>query len=222
MLQRMPDWAAGEKVLPMMELIATIALAAPGADGRYRGRIAESAIETWLKCARAHRTMLVLNLQPGRATFLDEVTHYERWLREPDVGLALDPEWAVGPEQVPGKVFGHTTGDEINEVAQWLSRVVRQHDLPQKPLIYHILRPSIISDEAALTSHPGIALVKSVDGIGGAADKEQTYREVMRGTPATAHAGFKLFFQEDAAQGPLMTPSQVLALVPRPDYVVYE
>jgi hypothetical protein len=36
------------------------------------------------------------------------------------------------------------------------------------------------------------------------------------------HAGFKLFFDEDAERGPLMTPRQVLALHPKPEYVMYE
>jgi hypothetical protein len=36
------------------------------------------------------------------------------------------------------------------------------------------------------------------------------------------HAGFKLFFDEDTRHGPLMTPKQVLALRPKPEYVLYE
>jgi hypothetical protein len=36
------------------------------------------------------------------------------------------------------------------------------------------------------------------------------------------HAGFKLFYDEDTRSGPLMDPAQVLALVPQPDYVLYE
>src|SRR5262249_42784513 len=37
------------------------------------------------------------------------------------------------------------------------------------------------------------------------------------------HAGFKLFFDEDVAKHHrLMTPTQVLALAPRPEYVMYE
>jgi hypothetical protein len=35
--------------------------------------------------------------------------------------------------------------------------------------------------------------------------------------------GFKLFYEEDvAAGGPLMTPDEVLALQPTPEYVLYE
>jgi hypothetical protein len=37
------------------------------------------------------------------------------------------------------------------------------------------------------------------------------------------HAGFKLFFTEDTKAGhQLMTPRQVLALRPQPEYVMYE
>jgi hypothetical protein len=36
------------------------------------------------------------------------------------------------------------------------------------------------------------------------------------------HTGFKLFFVEDARSGPLMRPSEVLALRPSPSYVLYE
>ena len=37
----------------------------------------------------------------------------ERWLREPDVGLALDPEWRVGPGEVPGQVIGSADPREL-------------------------------------------------------------------------------------------------------------
>jgi hypothetical protein len=36
------------------------------------------------------------------------------------------------------------------------------------------------------------------------------------------HAGFTLFYDEDTRSGPLMTPAEVLALVPQPEYVLYE
>jgi hypothetical protein len=37
------------------------------------------------------------------------------------------------------------------------------------------------------------------------------------------HPGFKLFFDEDQRNGgTLMAPSEVLALLPQPEYVMYE
>jgi hypothetical protein len=47
----------------------------------------------------------VLDIQPGRGDFLTEVRRYERFLREPDVGLALDAEWSMRAGQVPGETI---------------------------------------------------------------------------------------------------------------------
>ncbi len=222
MERRAEPYAAGRDVLPVLEVIATIVQAAPGRDGTYRTRISDDQIAVYLKAARKGKALLLLNIQPGRADFLDEAKAYRRWLNEPDVGLALDPEWAMGPGQVPGGTFGRTTGRELDGVAAYLSEVVAAGDLPEKVLVYHQLARSIVQQESGLGRHRGVALVKSVDGIGVAADKVATYRAVNETTPDHVHAGFKLFYTEDAEAGPLMTPKQVLALKPRPEYVLYE
>ena len=45
----------------------------------------------------------------------------------------------------------------------------------------------------------------------------------MKNLVTPVHAGFKLFFDEDTANGgKLMTPGEVLALKPEPEYVMYE
>jgi hypothetical protein len=120
------------------------------------------------------------------------------------------------------KVFGHTTGKQIDAVAGYLSGVVAKHDLPEKVLVYHQLAPEIVRSEQDLKPHEGVVIVKSVDGIGSRAMKEDTYRRLTRSLPKGVHAGFKLFYDEDRQHGKLMTPSQVLALHPRPEYILYE
>lgn len=212
----------GRTVLPVFELITVIAHDSPAADGLYRTHEPDDVITAYLDAARRHGALLLLNVQPGRAGFLDEVTRLEPWLSEPDVGLALDPEWAVGPDEVPGDVFGSTTGAELDSVAAYLSALVTEHDLPEKVMVFHQLHASVVADEAALRPHPGVVTVKSVDGIGSRADKERTWTTLMGTKPPHVAAGFKLFFDEDAERGPLMTPAEVLALVPTPDYVLYE
>lgn len=223
----MEKWAAtyahGRLGLPVFELITVIAQRYPGHDGLYRVRTGDEVIAAYLAAARRHRGLLLLNVQPGRATFLDEVRSLDRWLREPDVGLALDPEWAVGPGQVPGRVFGRTTGTVLDGVAAHVSRTVQQLDLPEKAMVVHQLAPRVIRDLTALRPHPGVVPVKSVDGIGPPAAKVATWRGLTHDLPDGVHAGFKLFFEEDVEGGsPLMTPAQVLDLRPTPEYVLYE
>jgi hypothetical protein len=215
-------YAGGRSVLPVLELVTTVAHAAAGKDGLFRSRQPDEVIVSYLAAARRHKGLLLLNIQPGRARFIDEVRAYEKWLREPDVGLALDPEWAVGPGQIPGRVFGRTSGAELDEVARYVASLVAAGNLPEKVVLYHQLHLSIVRGESALRQHPGVVLIKSVDGIGSPGQKAGTWRTLVRATPKGVHLGFKLFYVEDREFGPLMTPAQVLALKPTPEYVLYE
>jgi hypothetical protein len=205
-------------VLPAMELIATIAQAAPGRAGLYRLRQQPAVIDRYLAAARRMRALLVLDVQPGRSDFPSEVRALERWLREPDVSLALDPEWHVGPDQVPGKTIGSTNAATVNSVARWLEGIVRRGRLPQKLLVVHQFTPNMIGDRERLAARPGVALTVNVDGFGGRAVKIAKYREFAR-RGDTIRDGIKLFYKEDTD---LLSPGAALDLLPRPDLVVYE
>jgi hypothetical protein len=213
----------GRPVTPVVELIATTVHRSPGPDGMYRSRCGDETVRQYLDAARAMKGLLLLDIQPGRADFLPEVQAYERWLTEPDVGVALDPEWAVEQGVVPGKKFGRTTGGELDEVARYLGNLTVTHGLPTKVMVYHQVAASVVRDEQLLHPHPGVSIVKVVDGIGSAAAKKATWKTLMTTKPAHARAGFKLFFDEDTRRGAaLMTPAEVMALTPAPAYVVYE
>lgn len=216
------DLAGDRKVMPVLELIAVVVQGAPGADGMHRTRTSDEIIGEYLEAARRHKGMLLLNVQPGRASMAEEVRALEKWLVEPDVGVALDPEWDITADQLPGAAYGHTTGEEIDEIATYLDGLVEENNLPQKPLVFHQVAPGVVSDVAAIGEYPGVEVIRSVDGIGAPHSKIETYDLLMKDQPPSVHAGFKLFFEEDAALGPLMTPSEVLALTPQPEYVLYE
>ena len=215
-------YGAGRPVLPVFELIATIANPFPGPAGTFNAPASDETVQAYLDAARAAGAILLLGVQPGTEDFLPAVQRYERWLKEPDVGLALDPEWAVDQGEVPGEVFGSTTGAELDAVAAYLDGLVTAGRLPQKVLVYHQLHVDIVRDEQLLTDRPTVALVKSIDGIGAAPDKVGTYQRIVATLPPFVHTGFKLFYEEDVRSGPLMTPEEVLALVPQPEYVLYE
>lgn len=220
--KRAGAFASGRKPQPVLELLTTIVQGSAGRDGKWRTRLSDKVIQQHLDAARRHKAILLLGIQPGRATFLEEVKAYGKWLQQPDVGLALDPEWAMQPGQVPMRTFGHTTGREINEVTAWVGSLVARRQLPEKVIVVHELAPNIIRSEELIKSRKGVALIKSVDGIGSRAMKEDTWRKLTTKLPKGMRVGFKLFFEEDAEFGPLMTPAQVLALKPTVDYVLYE
>jgi hypothetical protein len=210
--------AYGRAVLPAFELIATVATSSPGTDGMYRTRQSAAVVEQYLRAARAAHALLILDVQPGRSDFMREVQVYDRFLHEPDVSLALDPEWKLGPGQLPGQVIGSTDAATVNAVSAYLSGVVTQAQLPQKLLIVH----QFVNDEIRLrpqvTSRPGLALTFNIDGFGDRPNKVSKYTLLTAGLPTLYH-GFKLFYTQDVH---LMSPGGVMRLFPRPDLIVYQ
>ncbi len=203
-------------VLPAFELIAVIAADAPGDDDLYRTRQDDAVIGRYLEAARATDAILVLDIQPGRADFLTEAKALERWLREPDVGLALDPEWRMGPGEIPGQAIGSVDAEEVNAVSAYLSDLAREENLPEKLLAVHRFTDDMIERPEILETPARVALTLNADGFGTKAEKLAKYEDLV---PRRFRAGFKLFYTEDTG---LMTPREILALRPQPDLVVYE
>ncbi|HZU84905.1 MAG TPA: hypothetical protein VE987_18365 [Polyangiaceae bacterium] len=220
---RAAAYADERKILLVFELIAVVVQGWPGPDGKYRRRVDDSVVDGYLRAARQSRALLLLNIQPGQSDFLTEVKTFEKYLHEPDVGVALDPEWAMKPKQRPGQFYGQTTGAALNDVAAYLSGIVEQDDLPEKVLVFHEVIREVVKDESIVAPAPGVVIVKSVDGLGPVHAKIATYGNLMEVKAAGVHPGFKLFFDEDTRNGSrLMTAKEVLALSPKPEYVMYE
>ncbi|UJA20795.1 hypothetical protein HJD18_11635 [Thermoleophilia bacterium SCSIO 60948] len=206
-------------VMPFMELISTVAAADPGLDGLYRNHVPDRVIDDYLTAAREIDALLVLDIQPGQADFVDEVRRIVPYLRQPDVGLALDPEWHMQPGEVPGQTIGSVDADDVNRVQAMLARIVEQENLPQKPLIVHQFTADMIVGKERLREYPGVALVLNIDGFGTRDEKVAKYHELKTREDSEFFTGFKLFYREDVG---LMSAEQVLGLRPPPDLVLYE
>lgn len=206
-------------VLLCLELIVTVAAAAPGDDGKYRIRAPEKTIDRYLRAARKAGAVLLLDVQPGTATFPEEVRRLKKWLVQPDVGLALDPEWRIQPGQVPGQVIGSVSAEEVNQVSIDLAALVKERNLPEKLFVIHQFTNDMVRDKPNVAIRPGLATVFNVDGFGLPAAKISKYSEFTRSTPKGAHDGFKVFFREDTNR---MRPAAVMALQPPPDIIEYE
>ena len=205
-------------VQPAMELLAVVANAHPGDDGLYRRRESNAVIRRYLKAARKVKAILILDIQPGRADFFEETTRLRRWLKEPDVHLALDPEWRVVEGQVPGQVIGSVDAREVNAVTAWLEQLIVKENLPHKLVVIHQFTGDMIQGRDRLKPRERVQTILNADGFGGREVKIAKYKDFTRGKSAF-HDGFKLFYKEDLN---LMRPRQVIGLRPSPDFVVYE
>jgi hypothetical protein len=208
-------------VQPAFEIIATVASSAAGPDGNYSAEAAPEDLRPWVEAAGEAGIHVLLDLQPGRTDFLTQAERYRSLLELPHVGLALDPEWRLGPDGVHLVEVGSVGVDEVNRVAGWLADLTREHALPQKLFVVHQFRPAMLPERERLdTSRDELAMLIHVDGQGSQGDKQATWRTIRQGAPDGVTWGWKNFLDEDQ---PVLTPEQTVAQVdPRPELVTYQ
>ncbi len=207
----------GERIQSVYELIVTVADPIPGPDGDYSHDIAADHVRDYIDAAHRNGALVVLDLQPGRSDFLKVARRWAWALKDPWVGLALDPEWRMGPRQVPGRAIGSVTAAEVNRVSAWLSGRVERQRLPEKPFLLHQFRGTMIGSIQRVEQRPGLAMVQHADGFGTQAQKLATYHAIAR--PGQFAMGFKLFYDEDVHR---FTPARVRRIRPAIRFVSYQ
>jgi hypothetical protein len=229
MLQRLDEevaaWQRADPhtpVRPALHLITVMAAGDPGPDGLYRIRQPARRIEQVLELAQRRNALVFLDIQPGRSTVQAELPRLARWLAKPNVHLALDPEWAMGPDDVPGRRIGSMSAAEVNYAIDFLADLVEEHRLPPKVLVVHRFTQGMIRDARDIRTDPRVQVVIHMDGWGPPAQKIRTYRDFVV-PEATQFTGFKLFYRHDQRPGSrMLTPEEILELRPVPFYIQYQ
>ena len=211
----------GSKVIPTFEMIASVASAGATDDGDYSFEWPAETFRPWVDFAAENDMYVMLDLQSGREDFLGQAVQYQELLLEPHVGLALDPEWRLGPDQVHLDQVGTVQAAEINEVVDWLADLVRDNGLPQKMMIVHQFRTTMIQNRQDIVERSEIQMIIQMDGDGTEAQKDATWQQLLRGADAVHWAwGWKNFFDEDEPGPP--SPESTMGKVPSPVYVSYQ
>ena len=213
--------ADGLIILPTFEIIATVAAGDAGNDGDFSNEMPIDLLRSWVDFAGANGMYVLLDLQPGRSDFLSQARLYEELLLEPHVGLAIDPEWRLGPDEFHLEQIGSVEAAEVNEVVRWLAALTRDHALPQKMLLLHQFQDEMLPNRDQIEAPPELALVIQMDGLGTIPEKNTSWAR----TTATWEVdqfeyGWKNFFDEDIP-GPL-GPQDILQLVPSTVYISFQ
>ena len=213
--------ADGLLVVPSFEIIVTVAAADAGSDGNYSNEMPLDILQPWIDVAAEQGLYVLLDLQPGQSDFLAQAKLYEDFLKLPNVGLALDPEWRLGPNELPLRQIGHVSAEEVNSVVEWLAALVRDNHLPQKMLLLHQFRFSMLENRELIETPSELATVIQMDGQGAISDKYSTWSAITQGWETASWSyGWKNFYDEDSP-GPI-SPAEVLDLVPIVVYVSYQ
>jgi hypothetical protein len=206
-----------QPVQVVYELIVTIADRHPGKDGDFAHDIPRAEVQKYIDAAHKHDALLLLDVQPGRANFLDAAKRWAWALKDPYVGLALDPEWRMGKHGVPGTRIGSVGASEVNRVSAWLRDLVARNALPQKLFVLHQFRTSMIERIDTIEPRRGLVMVQHVDGFGTPGQKLATFHAVAR--PRQFLMGFKLFYDEDTRR---MNAADVRRINPKVRFVSFQ
>ncbi len=209
-------------VQPALHLIAVVAQGDPGTSGKYRTRMDSALIEKVYGWAKQRNALLFLDVQVGTGTLQEELPRLVKWLRRPDVHLAIDPEFSMKKGNKPGTKIGTFDAADVNYASKLLQDLVTQEHLPPKVLVVHRFTRDMLTGYKRITLDPRVQIVIDMDGWGPPHLKRESYRAYVYQYPVE-YTGFKLFYKNDRKKGgTLMSPQDVLALTPKPLYIQYQ
>ena len=233
LMDQVAEWQAADpdtNVIPAFEFIATVAQPTPQSDGTFLYDISFDDIQEYIDFAADHDMLVFIDVQVGARGVQAEVERLEPLLKQPNVMLAVDPEFAVHGDEIPGEDYGHIDADDVNWTMQYLADLSQTEGIPQKVLMVHQFRYDMIENKENIQDTPGVELVLHADGHGSPDLKRETYGVVVSqwADQIAFWAGFKVFYNKPEPERnqytdiPNMTPEEILQLDPVPYYISYQ
>jgi hypothetical protein len=182
-----------------------------------------------LDMAAKANAIVFLDVQVGFSNVQSEIPLLEKYLLMPNVHLGIDPEFSMKTGKKPGTVIGTMDATDINFCADYLAKLVKDHNLPPKIFIVHRFTKNMVTNYQNVRLHPEVQFILDMDGWGPVSLKTDSYKAYVEKQPIQ-FTGFKLFYKNDTrkprgvnmAETKMMTPAQVLALRPSPIYIQYQ
>lgn len=205
-------------VQPALHLVAVVAQAAPGRDGRYRARMDSALVERVYGWARSRDALMFVDVQVGLSTLERELPALERFLKRPDVHLGIDPEFSMKDGRTPpGKKIGTYDAADINYATDFLAGLVTKYQLPPKILVVHRFTQSGVTNYKKIRLDPRVQIVMEMDGFGEPWLKRDSFHRYIKKEPVQ-FVGWKQFTKKKNDNPP--TPrEEILRLYPVPVYV---
>jgi len=219
-------WQAADPthpVQPALHLIAVVAQEEPGPAGKYRMVMPDKIVNEVYGWAREAGAVMFIDIQTGQDDIRILLPRFEWILKNPDVHLAIDPEFnLIKSGKRPGSKIGTYDGVDINYASAFLQNIVQKYGLPPKVFIVHRFTRNMVTNAKMIAFRPEVQVVMNMDGWGAPWLKRDTYKDYIVREPVQ-YTGFKLFYHNDTKRGdPLLMPQDVLRLNPSPIYIQYQ
>ncbi len=204
-------------VQPALHLIAVVAQASAGRDGKYRARMDSALIEKVYGWAKRKNAIMFIDVQVGLSTLQQELPALERFLKRPEVHLGIDPEFSMKDGSKPGKKVGTYDAADINYASRFLAKLVDEHKLPPKILVVHRFTRRGVTNADKIALDPKVQIVMHMDGFGAPWLKRDSYYSYVKKEPVQ-FAGWKQF-TKPKNDNPRTSRESILRLWPVPMYI---
>lgn len=209
-------------VKPCLHMVSVVAQGEAGTSGHYRSIMRDVDVQKVYDWAKEVNGIFIVDIQVGTDDIRNILPRFEWILTNPDVHLAIDPEFYMKTGARPGTRIGTMDAADINYASEYLANLVREHDLPPKVLIIHRFTRPMVTNYQEIRLRPEAQIVMHMDGWGAPWLKRDSYRDYIIREPVQ-FTGFKIFYHNDTKDGaPLMHPADLLRLHPTPIYVQYQ
>ena len=210
-------------VIPAINYILITAQESAGKDGKYRLRMPDTQVDRAIELAKEVNGIVILDVQVGLSNLPTELPMYEKYFKMPQVHLGIDPEFAMHNGVRPGRVIGSFDAVDINYAVNYLSKLVKDNNLPPKVLVVHRFTENMVTNYKQIKPTPEVQIIMDMDGWGFGAKKINTYNTVVASEPVQ-FTGFKLFYKNDLKPPStrLLTPAEILSLTPQPLFIQYQ
>ncbi len=188
------------------------------------GYLDDKILLDYIRFAQSMGMLVFIDHQIGKYSLRAAMDKILPFLRYPNVHLAIDPEWRT---LSPMKEIGSITASELNDAQNYMDEYIRANDIPGiRMLVVHQFADKMIQSREEVISHRDrVILIHTADGFGAPRLKKATYQRNANAENMPVK-GFKLFFKSDFALAgfdmPLMSPSEVMQLDPRPSLIIYQ
>jgi hypothetical protein len=220
-------WTAADPetpAIPALHYIVVTAQGSAGEDGKYRLRMPDTEIEKVLTIAAKINALVFLDIQVGQSTIQEELPLLEKYLKMPNVHVAIDPEFSMKNGRKPGIYVGTYDATEINYVTDYLAKLVKDNNLTPKIFVVHRYIQEMVTNYKLIKVVPEVQMVMDMDGWGPKDNKLASYYNYIYKEPVQ-FTGFKLFYKNDINKTlgtGMMTPEEILKLTPQPVYIQYQ
>ena len=211
-------------VIPALHMVAVVAQGEPGTAGHYRTISQDALVQRVYDWAKEANGIFFVDFQVGTDDIRNLLPRFEWILQNPDVHVAIDPEFYMRGGVVPGRKIGTMDAADINYAIDYIAGIVNKYNLPPKVLVIHRFTRGMVTNTRNIRLRPEVQFVLHMDGHGkmqGPAFKYDTYAQYIVEEPVQ-FAGWKNFYIHDNEKGVMPTASDLMKLFPLPLYLQYQ